>query len=92
MESVKQIMNELEQCSDLIAEAIIKKTQPYEDDISENQARKAYGAKWLRKMKAEGLAKHARVGSRTIYSRHQLDCLRAAEREQARLIFKRIGK
>ena len=92
MESVKQIMNELEQCSDLIAEAIIKKTQPYEDDISENQSRKAYGIKWLRKMKAEGLAKYARVGGRVLYSRHQLDCLRAAEREQAKLIFRKLGK
>ena len=48
MESVRDIMQELESCSNLIAEAIIRKTNPYSDDISENQARKAYGIKWLR--------------------------------------------
>lgn len=92
MESVRDIMQELESCSNLIAEAIIRKTNPYSDDISENQARKAYGIKWLRKMKAEGLAKYARVGGRVLYSRHQLDCLRAAEREQAKMIFRKLGK
>lgn len=92
MESVKNIMNELEQCSNLIADAIIRKASPFEDDITENQARKAYGDKWLRKMKKEGLAKFTRIGNRIIYSRHQLDCLREAEREHARLVFNTIGK
>ena len=56
MESVKTMMKELEQCSNLIADAIIRRTVPREDDISENQARQLYGDKWLRRMKKEGLA------------------------------------
>lgn len=92
METIKEIMHELEEFSSLIASAIIRETTPYKDDISENQARIAYGAKWLRKMKADGLAKHARVGGRVLYSRHQLNCLREAERTQARLITHELHK
>ena len=92
MESVKTIMNELEQCSNLIADAIIRRTVPCEDDISENQARQVYGDKWLRRMKKEGLAVCHRIGGRNIFSRHQLNCLREAEREHAKLVFKAIGK
>lgn len=90
MESeVMQMMTELESCSNLIADAIIRRTMPCQDDISENQAKKAYGDKWIRKMKQYGLAKFQRVGNRIFYSRHQLDCLREAEREHAKLFFKR---
>ena len=86
MDSIKQIMGEYERISELVADAFIRRVAPIEDDISENQARKAYGARWLRKMKADGLAKYARVGGRVLYSRHQLNCRRAAERTQAKLI------
>lgn len=92
METINEILHELEEFSSLIASAIIRETTPYKDDISENQARIAYGAKWLRKMKADGLAKHARVGGRVLYSRHQLNCLREAERTQARLITHELHK
>lgn len=88
MESVRQIMNELEECSNLIADAIIRRTIPYEDDISESQARELYGDKWIRKMKRYGMAKYHRIGRRNVYSRHQLDCLRQAEREEAKIISK----
>ena len=88
MESVRQIMNELEECSNLIADAIILRTIPYEDDISESQARELYGDKWIRKMKRYGMAKYHRIGRRNVYSRHQLDCLRQAEREEAKIISK----
>ena len=90
METVREIMRELEFCSNLIADAIIRRTIPCEDDISENQARKGYGDKWLRRMKREGLAVCHKVGGRNIYSRHQLNCLREAEREHARLVFAKL--
>lgn len=92
MLTVQEIMRELETCSTLIAEAIIRKVMPCQDDISENQARKAYGDKWLRHYKELGLADGHPVGGRVLYSRHHLDCLRAAEREHAKLIFKSIKK
>ena len=92
MESVRDIMTELETCSNLIADAIIRKTIPFNDDISESQARELYGDKWLRRMKRCGLAEYNRVGNRNIFSRHQLNCLRQAEREHAKLVFARINK
>ena len=82
----------LERSSNLIADAIIRKTMPYKDDLSETKARELYGAKWLRRMKRDGLAKYSRIGSRNVFSRHQLDCLRAAEREHAQLIFTHMKK
>ena len=88
MESVRTLMEQAETFSNLVADAIIKRTNPVKDDISEREAKAAYGTRWLRQMKEKGLARSARICGRVIYSRHQLDCLRAAEREQARLIFK----
>lgn len=90
MDTVKSIMNELEQCSNLIADAIIRRTSPHNDDITERQAKEAYGDKWLRHMKTKGLARYTKIGGRNIYSRHQLNCLREAERDNARLLFRTI--
>lgn len=86
MDTVKALTADLEQMSNLIADAIIRKTHPVMDDISENQALKEYGEKWLKRMKREGLAEFHRIGNRNIFSRHQLDCLREAERRHASLV------
>lgn len=91
MDSLLNITETMMSMSELIADAIIKRTSPVQDDISERQAETTYGTRWLRKMKQEGLAKYSRIGGRVIYSRHQLDCLRAAEREQARIVSKKYG-
>lgn len=87
MESVRTLMEQAETFSNLVADAIIKRTCPVKDDLSEREAKAAYGTRWLRSMKEKGLAKYNRIGGKVIYSRHQLDCLRAAEREQTRMIF-----
>lgn len=79
-----------ESFSTLVADAIIKRTTPVKDDMSERQARQAYGARWLRKVRESGLADYNRIGGKVVYSRHQLDCIREAERQQARLM--RRGK
>lgn len=79
-------MEQAETFSDLVADAIIKRVSPVRDDLSERQARAAYGARWLRSMREAGLATPHKVGGKTVYSRHQLDCLRAAERRHASLI------
>lgn len=86
--SVTEILTNLEAVSDLIADAIIKKVMPVKDDISENQAKKAYGDRWIRKMKKYGLAKESHIGGRIIYSRTHLDALRIAEREHAKLFYR----
>lgn len=88
METVRSLMEQAEAFSNLVADAIIKRTSPVKDDLSERQAQAAYGSKWLRKVKESGLAEYHRIGGKVIYSRHQLDCIREAERQQARLIIK----
>ena len=92
MESVRDIMTELETCSNLIADAIIRKTTPVEDDISEHQAKKAYGVRWIVKMRRYGLAEAHRVGGRILYSRHQLNCLREAERQHDEIFLSKRKK
>ena len=87
--TVSELMASLETIADLIAGAIVKKVMPVQDDITENQAKKAYGDRWLRKMKRYGLAKSCRVGSRIIYSRSQLDALRIAERDHERFFYQK---
>lgn len=88
METTKELSRELETLTDLIADAIIRKTNPLQDDLSERQARDSYGARWLNRQVKLGCATSRRVGNRKVYSRHQLNCLRAAERQCASLIIK----
>lgn len=72
--------------SEIIADAVIKRIQPVKDDLTESQARKAFGVRWLNKMVENGNAHYHWIGSRKIFSRHQLDCLRLAERRRAEII------
>ena len=88
METVRSLMEQAETFSNLIADAILKRTSPVKDDMSEREAKAAYGTRWLRRVKEEGLAESHRIGGKVIYSRHQLDCIRAAERQHARLIIR----
>lgn len=73
--------------SEIVADAIIKKTAPVKDDLSERQAREAYGSRWLSRVSKSGLAECHRIGGKVVYSRHQLDCIRLAERQQASILF-----
>ena len=82
MSNMRERIADYEALSELIADAIIKKTMPIKDDISELQARKSYGYAWLNKMVKYGVAQRKRIGGRWVYSRHQLDAIRAAEREE----------
>lgn len=86
MESIGEMILQTAQISELIADAIIKRLNPVDDDMSERQAELAYGKRWLRRMKREGLAKCSRVGGKIVYSRHQLNCIRAAEKEMSMIV------
>lgn len=90
METIRSLMEQAETFSNLVADAILKRTSPVKDDMSEREAKAAYGTRWLRQKREEGLADAHRIGGRMIYSRHQLDCLRAAERQHAKLLLKEI--
>jgi hypothetical protein len=89
MPRFSEILTNLETISDLIADAIVRKIMPVKDDITEHQAKRAYGSRWIQKMKTYGLAKESRVGCRIIYSRAHLNALRAAEREYDQIFLQR---
>lgn len=81
MENYRETLRILNECAELIAAAIIKKTHPCKDDISENEAKKRYGSKWLKRRREMGLIERNYIGNRIIYSIHELECVKAAEKE-----------
>lgn len=87
--SIDILARDYENLSAIIADSIIRRTNPVADEISETEAQKAYGTRWLNRMRDSGLAEFTRRGNRKMYSRHRLDCLRAAEAEHARLVLRK---
>ena len=81
MEKYRETLRLLNESAELIVAAIIKKTRPCRDDISENEAKKRYGARWLKRRKEMGVVKGNYIGNRIIYSVHELECIRVAEKE-----------
>lgn len=81
---------DLQRQTELMALAFIKFTQPVKDDLSRNEAEQMFGTRWLADKVARGEAQGVRTGkgrnSKIVFSRHALECLRMAEREQARVI------
>ncbi len=88
MNSIAIIAQQCVELSEVIADAILRRTSPVSDELSEAEAKKAYGTRWLNRMRDEGLAKFRWKGNKKIFSRHQLDCLLYAEKEHARLVLK----
>lgn len=81
MPNVITISEQLMSCTDLIAAAIIRQTWPVKDELSEREAQKQFGARWLRARKADGSAEYHCSAGKNIYSRHQLMCLKEAEKQ-----------
>ena len=48
--------------------------------------------RWIVKMRRYGLAEAYRVGGRILYSRHQLNCLREAERQHDEIFLSKRKK
>ena len=81
MPDVISISKELMSCTDSIAAAIIRQTQ------------KMFGSRWLRARKDDGSAEYHCSAGKNIYSRHQLMCLKEAERTvSSQLKIKAYGK
>ena len=93
MRSVITISEELMSCTDIIAAAIIRQTCPVKDELSERQAQKMFGSRWLMARKDDGSAEFHCSAGKNIYSRHQLVCLKEAERTvTTQLKIKAYGK
>ena len=56
MPDVITISEELMSCTDIIAAAIIRQTCPVKDELSERQAQKMFGSRWLMARKDDGSA------------------------------------
>lgn len=93
MRSVITLSEELMSCTDIIAAAIIRQTYPVKDELSERQAQKMFGFRWLMARKDDGSAEYHCSAGKNIYSRHQLMCLKEAERTvSTQLKIKAYGK
>ena len=93
MRSVITLSEELMSCTDIIAAAIIRQTCPVKDELSERQAQKMFGSRWLMARKDDGSAEYHCSAGKNIYSRHQLMCLKEAERTvTTQLKIKAYGK
>ena len=93
MRSVITLSEELMSCTDIIAAAIIRQICPVKDELSERQAQKMFGSRWLMARKDDGSAEYHCSAGKNIYSRHQLMCLKEAERTvSTQLKIKAYGK
>ena len=81
MEIREETIQVLNECLDLVTAAILKKTAPCKDDISEHQAGLRYDRKWLRHRRKQGYIKAHRIGNRILYSVFEIECQRLAEKD-----------
>lgn len=51
MSSIEFLAQNYEQVSELIAGAIVRRVKPVDDELSESEAQKAYGTRWLNRMR-----------------------------------------
>lgn len=80
-------MQEIVDMADFVAMAILRRTQPASDEISQREAFRTYGYGWIKLMSDRGLLESKRKGrarnSPIVYSRFQIEALREAERKPA---------
>ena len=59
-----------------------------EDEISTSEAHTLYGRHWVEERLRQGFLHRSRISNRPVFSRHELECLRASERiERDRILF-----
>ena len=88
MEPFKVYKENLIALTEAVADVIISRCMPLSEEISESQARKCYGDKWLRKQMKYGLVRPEKRGVMNVVRRSDLDRLRKQERTPALIIFK----
>lgn len=83
---------EILELADVFAEAVVKRTHPVEDELTQRQARKEFGAVWLKHHEERGRVKGHRKGmhgnSPIVYSRVDLMALKEAERRGVQMVRK----
>lgn len=69
--------------AELIADAIIRRWHPIEDELSTREAYKAYGRAWVEDAVAKRDIHPYKIGQKICYSRTELDALRSLQRHKA---------
>lgn len=82
-------MEQLLADAEVIADAIIRRWHPIEDELSTREAYKAYGRAWVEDAVARRDIHPYKIGQKVCYSRTELDALRALQRREARAIVSR---
>lgn len=82
---IRLLCQMMTQMTDAIADAVVKRTTPQQDDISEREAFRQFGRYWVTQMAKADLIHPYRVGGKKIYSRHELDTVRLTQRTYAKL-------
>lgn len=84
MISEQRIVNAVIAQSDVMVAAMIKAATPKKDSISQRKAYEMFGRTWVEEMTAAGRAITVRTAGKVLYSRHQLEALRAVQQTIAR--------
>lgn len=88
-DAILTLKDDLLELADLFAEAVVKRTNPIKDEITQRQARKEFGAVWLKdqedRKRIKGRRKGAHDNSPIIYSRVELIAVREAEKQDAKM-------
>ena len=79
-------MEKLIEDAELIADAIIRRWHPIEDELTTREAHKAYGREWVERAVAQHKVSPYRIGQKVCFSRTELDALRTLEKREARVV------
>lgn len=89
-DAILTLKEEILELADVFAEAVVKRTNPTKDEITQRQARKEYGAVWLKdqeeRKRIRGRRKGAHINSPIVYSRVELSAVREAEKRGAQMV------
>ena len=89
MTALLQIIDDIPEFSRLIALEIKRNLEPEEDELSQNEAHKTYGRRWIEKWVERGQLHPQYHGAKKMYSRSEIERVKAKENITAKLIIRK---
>lgn len=86
--SLLDIIDEVPEISALIALELKRLSSPTEDEVSTNEAHRIYGRRWVERFTKLGELHPLYRGNKRVYSRSELERVRAKDTISARLLVK----
>ncbi len=77
-EGVRESYDELLRMTSLLADAIIQRMDPVKDELSQREAVRIYGDRFVRRAVSDGCVCPKSVANRKVYSRRELNAYRYA--------------